>query len=558
VRSRTLHAALFAFVEEAGCSLAAERAEGAELPYDVVQAGRSSRGGPALYCYRPMTGEFILAHLDRLRALDTYAPAVRALAAVDGLGHYLRAHGRRGVPVDRRSCAELALFVFLSEVFEEATEFELPADRLKRTYAKLESAVFADTSQTTFLALARGVEIASPEVPLGGGLALVRPEALDDGPADPVLPGAPDEEPGALVTLCIQATPGESGVLEEARNVLSGVVEALTLFGEACVTVDPAGWMRVDDGPWQVVVLGGQASARGVLRIAPLQEDELRAFCSLVSRRAPRGGELAWALARFRMGCEREHRWEGLSDHLLALRALLEPEGPESARLPGRLAALCATPEERAGLAERVADVVALERAVMEGLEPADREAELLADELVGHLRALLRDVICGHLEADVQGLADRLIADAVAEAMVDELESHEQPLDDAWSQEEAGEWVPEEEQADEWAAEEEEEAGEWVAERDETVEATGDWEPGEDETLDERGSADDETVDEPAPADDETVDEPGSAEDPDDAEAAAEAADEPASAQKPAPKPRRTRSTRRPAQPKRTPSRTR
>ena len=44
----------------------------------------------------------------------------------------------------------------------------------------------------------------------------------------------------------------------------------------------------------------------------------------------PRSGELAWALRRFELGCERDSRYEALTDHLLALRALLEPEGPES------------------------------------------------------------------------------------------------------------------------------------------------------------------------------------------------------------------------------------
>ena len=35
-------------------------------------------------------------------------------------------------------------------------------------------------------------------------------------------------------------------------------------------------------------------------------------------------------------------------DVLLALRALIEPEGPASGRLAGRLGALCALPDERA------------------------------------------------------------------------------------------------------------------------------------------------------------------------------------------------------------------
>jgi hypothetical protein len=34
-----------------------------------------------------------------------------------------------------------------------------------------------------------------------------------------------------------------------------------------------------------------------------------------------------------------------------------------------------------------------------------------LARELAGHLGALLRDVICGHLAPDLAGLADELLA---------------------------------------------------------------------------------------------------------------------------------------------------
>ena len=72
-----------------------------------------------------------------------------------------------------------------------------------------------------------------------------------------------------------------------------------------------------------------------MLVVTSEQEDELRAFCNLVSRRAPDGNELAWALRRFELGCERSDPYEALSDNLLALRALLEPEGPASGELAG-------------------------------------------------------------------------------------------------------------------------------------------------------------------------------------------------------------------------------
>jgi hypothetical protein len=111
-----------------------------------------------------------------------------------------------------------------------------------------------------------------------------------------------------------------------------------------------------------------------------------------------------------------------LSDHLLALRALLEPEGPASGLLPGRLAALCATPERRLELTERAIAALELEREVVTGV-PAPRAGrsrgarQELARDMADHLRALLRDVICGHLDPDLVALADRLLLESTTDA---------------------------------------------------------------------------------------------------------------------------------------------
>jgi hypothetical protein len=92
------------------------------------------------------------------------------------------------------------------------------------------------------------------------------------------------------------------------------------------------------------------------------------------------------------------------------LRALLEPEGPSSGMLPGRLAVLCATPERRLALTERTVQAIALERSVIAGTATAHAGAGALAEDVADNLRALLRDVICGHLDADLVGLADELL----------------------------------------------------------------------------------------------------------------------------------------------------
>jgi hypothetical protein len=111
------------------------------------------------------------------------------------------------------------------------------------------------------------------------------------------------------------------------------------------------------------------------------------------------------------MGCERDTPFEALTDHLLALRALLEPEGPGSGLLAGRVAALCATPQERVQLTERIVQALAIERAAVAGGGVVARSGALeLVHEVSDHLRALLRDVICGHLSADLVVLADELL----------------------------------------------------------------------------------------------------------------------------------------------------
>jgi hypothetical protein len=41
--------------------------------------------------------------------------------------------------------------------------------------------------------------------------------------------------------------------------------------------------------------------------------------------------------------------------------------------------------------------------------------ADALVEELAENLRALLRDMICGHLDLDVRAVADELLQEAVA-----------------------------------------------------------------------------------------------------------------------------------------------
>ena len=49
------------------------------------------------------------------------------------------------------------------------------------------------------------------------------------------------------------------------------------------------------------------------------------------------------------------------------------------------------------------------------GLAASGPGADALVEELAEHLRAILRDALCGHLEPNLVGVADRLLAHEAA-----------------------------------------------------------------------------------------------------------------------------------------------
>jgi hypothetical protein len=411
MRSLQLHTALTEFMEAAAGHLHAEVLAGAEVPFELEPRGgrRGARGG-ALYCYRALTGEFLAAREPALARLAPYSEAVRLLEAFEGLERYLASVTVEPPPASGRARAAAAIRALLRDVFDEQTDFELRPERLRGALDRLEQAAGDSPHELTLVASLHGLVLSSAELQLARGLTIAQPDALDGLPEGMRAVG----EGGPLDHLVVVLTaedehPGEA--FSRGREVLEDLLRALRLFGDGRVTLGALAWARVGGGAWRALALAPAGRPQGALVVSAEQEDELRAFCNLVSRRAPHANKLAWALARFELGCQRHSPYEGLTDHLLALRALLEPEGPGSWLLARRLAALCATPDQRTALSERVVDALALEQAVIAGTAVEHAGGHTLARDVGDHLRALLRDVICGHLSEDLVSLADELLA---------------------------------------------------------------------------------------------------------------------------------------------------
>jgi hypothetical protein len=197
-------------------------------------------------------------------------------------------------------------------------------------------------------------------------------------------------------------------------------VTALRLWAPGGVAVGAPGWRQSDHGRWQAVSIGSGMSPRdSAWVLAEGEEQAFREFFAAIDGARP-GETVAWALERFEMGCERPSEAQALSDYLLALRALLDATshaGQSSMAL--RLAALCAEEGERAQLQHRLEAALALERFVMggaTGLRTDPESPRELVAEAETHLRALLRDVLCGYLDADLKGVADDILLDSGAE----------------------------------------------------------------------------------------------------------------------------------------------
>ncbi len=413
MRSLQLQAALTAHIEAVSIHLHAEIADGAEVPFELEQqSGRRGARGPSLYCYRPLTAQFVEQRLPTLEQLPTYAEAARLLTDFDGLDRYLVSAGVDCPRGPGRARQRAAFGVLLSDVFDEQTDFQLRPERLDAALERLDRAALSATSELTLVGVLHGLTISSPELALTKGLTIAQPHALDGLP-----PGAvsPAEGSGAhlVVVLSVERDDTREAVAHGCE-VLKDLLRALRLFGDGRVTLGMLAWARLGSGAWSPQPLGTGGRPHGMLIVSAEQEDELRAFCSLVSRRAPHGNELAWALRRFELGSERHSPYEALTDHLLALRALLEPEGSTSGLLSRRLAALCAMPEGRQDLIDRAGQALTLERSFVTGAAVEHAGAEALARDMADHLRALLRDVICGHLNPDLVGLADQLLLEPV------------------------------------------------------------------------------------------------------------------------------------------------
>ena len=236
---RQLRSALHAFTQEAAWQLASDAQGGHELPFEVVEEGR--RDSP-LYCYRPLTAEFINERSSVLARLPTFLPAAHALIAIGSLADYLDSQGLRP-PGPGRQCADAALHCFLARVFVDSNDFVFDERCFDNAYLELERCVAEERAEHTVVAVLLGVELGSEEVALGDGLTLARGERFDDAP-DEARWSRVDGSAQTLVIVRRSPVPGDVGPLQASRQSLRKLAAGLGLYHPDPVAIAPLAGSR--------------------------------------------------------------------------------------------------------------------------------------------------------------------------------------------------------------------------------------------------------------------------------------------------------------------------
>jgi hypothetical protein len=417
-------------VREALIAMAADAAEclhdlvaaGEELPYEVLEPG----DGSPLCRYRPLTQSFVRDHAGELRSLDSFGAACAAIEAAGLAASYLERMGV-GVPAEPRRRAELAGVAFLCRLWTDSSDFALDDERLERAIEELQSSGEVDEGEIEVIVALRGLQmpVARLELPTATIIRADRVEVPAEARAGDGL-GVSPWEPAFLAVVRVEEPDAGAAAVDAFRRLLT----TLRLFKAGGVGIGPYAWTRVAGDRWRRIATAAGRLRPGGYRLVDGELDDLAGFAAaVVAPRAPleRADErrpgfptsLRRAVTRFEAGLERNVVVEALNDHLLALRFLLEGDGPAGLGLSMRVAALCAEPERRADVKRIVDRAVGLERELWSG-EPAPGPESLTPAETAAQLedlaRAILRDAAAGHLGSDLRATADEiLLADGLA-----------------------------------------------------------------------------------------------------------------------------------------------
>ncbi len=407
MRDFLLTEALKRLAADAAVRLSALVAGGDQIPFDVAE-----EDGPesAFYLYEPQTSRFVLEREEELRALPAFVPARDAVDAAGVAAPYLERCGET-VPADPRERAARMLVVFLSSLWEGCTEFSLDRRRLDAALAVLDAEAREADDAEVLIAPVIGLRMAPPNLQLPHGVRLIRADAIE-APIEAMRSegmGRAAWEPQYLAVAEQDEAPDSAA---SAMHQLHELISVMRLFKAGGLGLGPYAFAPTGAGHWSRIPTGAPATRPGGYLLSQEDAERLADLAVTLAARPDPEGALSWAVARFEMGCVRSSPLEGLSDHLLALRAVLDGHGPVGASLPMRASVLISDDScDRIEARGRIEGAMELERALMNG---AMTHGGLeLAAWIEDGARRVLREAALGEIGMDLGAAAEETLISA-------------------------------------------------------------------------------------------------------------------------------------------------
>ncbi|HEY0278789.1 MAG TPA: hypothetical protein VGC32_11040 [Solirubrobacterales bacterium] len=402
MRDFLLNETLRRLATEAATRLNAMVAEGEEIPFDV--ATDTAEDSP-FYSYVPQTGRYVAERASELHKLPTWDAAREAVVEAGVASTYLESRGEV-VPAEPGARAERLLEVFTVELFDGGSGFALDRELLEELVATLDAETRSADDADVLIVPIVGLRMSMNRLQLPNGVRIVQADSIEV-PIEAMRSegmGRAAWEPQFLA-VAEQGSDGAEAALEQLRELIS----VMRMFKTGGIGLAPFAFAPTGSDTWRRITTGAPATRPGGYRLTEEEGGRLAEFAAQLEQRPDPDGALTWAVGRFEMGCERESAMEGLSDHLLALRAVLEGHGPVGASLPMRASALIADDNyDRIAARERMEEVLELERALMHG-STLDRAIEL-ATWIEDGARRLLRKAALGELGPDLSTIADETL----------------------------------------------------------------------------------------------------------------------------------------------------